>query len=152
MNLSAAEKIVEVALAVGGKNGLNPLTVAVLDGGGHLVCFKKQDGAALFRQEIATGKALGALGMGMDSAKLLEMANKRPAFMTAAYAASQGRIIPVAGGVLVKNGTGKVIGSVGISGDLSEKDEACAIEGIRAAGFSCEAIELKKPSILKAKL
>lgn len=152
MNLQAAETIASRALEVGRLNKLNPLTVAVLDAGGNLVCFKKEDGSSLFRQEIATGKALASLGLGMDSAKLLDVANARPAFMNAAYAASGGKLIPVPGGVLIRDKSNNIIGAVGISGDLSEKDEACAIEGIRKAGLSCAAIAENKPSILKSNL
>lgn len=152
MNFAQAEVIATRALEVGKLNKLNPLTVAVLDVGGNLVVFKKEDGASLFRQEIATGKALAALGLGMDSAKLLDIAKARPEFMNAAYAASGGKLIPVPGGVLIRDAAKKIIGAVGISGDLSEKDEACAIEGIRKAGLQCEAITEKRSLILKAHL
>mmetsp|Transcript_11454 Transcript_11454/g.13136 ORF Transcript_11454/g.13136 Transcript_11454/m.13136 type:complete len:155 (+) Transcript_11454:109-573(+) len=152
LTLKQASAICDRALEVGHLNKLNPLTVAVFDVGGNLVCFKKEDGSSLLRQEIASGKALAALGMGMDSAKLLKIAGDRPAFMNAAYAASSGKLIPVPGGVLVKDHDGKIIGAVGISGDLSEKDEACAIAGIRTAGLTCDAIKEGRECFIKAHL
>ena len=85
--------------------------------------YRREDKSSLFREQIARGKAMGALGLGMDSAKLAKVAEARPAFINAAFAASEGRIIPVPGGVLVRNGAGAVIGAVGISGDVSEADD-----------------------------
>ena len=152
MDLKSANTIIARALEVGHKNGLNPLTVAVFDVGGNLVAFAKEDGASLFRQEIASGKALGALGLGMDSGLLMPIAEARPGFMQSAYVASGGKIIPVPGGVLVKSKKGDLLGAVGISGDLSAKDEACAIEGIKAAGLSCKAIAENAPLFITAHL
>mmetsp|Transcript_19591 Transcript_19591/g.27578 ORF Transcript_19591/g.27578 Transcript_19591/m.27578 type:complete len:96 (+) Transcript_19591:62-349(+) len=95
---------------------------------------------------------MGALGFGMDSAGLAKVAAARPAFMNSAFAATQGNVVPVPGGVIIKDHSGKIIGAVGISGDLSEADEACAIAGIRAAGLSCEAIKDSRECYLKAHL
>lgn len=148
MKLKDAETIASYTLTVGRKNQLKPLTVAVFDKGGHLVCFKKEDGSSLYRQQIASGKALGALGIGIDSAKLGPISEARPQFMIAAYAASGGKLIPVAGGVLIKDKNGEIIGAVGVSGDISENDEACAVEGIKKAGLNCSAIEENRPGIL----
>ena len=100
---------------------------------------------------MARGKAYGALGFALDSAKLAGIAAQRPAFMQSAFAATGGNVIPVPGGVLIKE-NGKIIGAVGISGDLSEADEACAIAGIRSAGLSCDAIKDKRDCYLKAHL
>lgn len=152
MDLKAAATIVERSLEVGRTNKLAPLTVAVLNAGGHLMLYKQEDGATFFREAIARGKAMGALGFGADSADLAKIAAARPAFMQSAFAATGGNIIPVPGGVLVKDHTGKVLGAVGISGDLSEADEACAIAGIRAAGLSCNAIKDARDCYLKAHL
>ncbi len=117
------------------------------------MAFKKEDGASLFREAIARGKASGALGLGMDSSGLAKIASARPAFMNSVFAASQGAIIPVPGGVLVRDpASKKVIGAVGISGDLSESDEACAIAGIRASGLVCDAISETRECYLKAHL
>lgn len=114
--------------------------------------FLKEDKASLFREAIARGKAMGALGMGTDSGNLAKVAAARPAFIQSAFAATEGRLVPVPGGVLVKDHAGNIIGAVGISGDVSEADEACAIAGIRTAGLSCEAIKDGRDCFLKAHL
>jgi len=114
-----------------------PLTVAVLDAGGHLVAFKREDRSGILRYDIATGKAWGALGMGFGSRELAERAQKAPLFITALTTIAQGRLVPVPGGVLIKDSSG-VVGAVGISGDTSDNDEACAISGIEAAGLKAE--------------
>eukprot|EP00300_Choanocystis_sp_HF-7_P010638 c17057_g1_i1.p1 GENE.c17057_g1_i1~~c17057_g1_i1.p1 ORF type:complete len:179 (-),score=33.91 c17057_g1_i1:40-576(-) len=143
-----AEAIADATLFVGRVNNLKPLTVAVIDLGGHLVAFKREDGSSILRESIARGKAYGALGLGMDSNELDLVAAERPAFMTAAFIASDGRIVPAAGGVLILNQHGQVIGAVGVSGDLSAKDEACAIAAIRAVGFRCKAIVENRACVL----
>ena len=135
MPLATAEKIADAALAAGREAGLLPLTVAVLDAGGALVVLKRQDGSGVLRGDIATGKAWGALGMGISSRTIRDRLEDRPAFQSALAAASHGRFIPVPGGVLALNASGEVIGAVGISGDASDKDEYAAIFGVRAAGL-----------------
>ena len=114
---------------------MDPLTVAVLDSGGHLLSVQREDGSGILRSDIAIGKAWGALGMGIPSRTIRDRLKDRPAFQNALAVASQGRFIPVPGGVLACNQEGDVLGAVGISGDTSEKDEYCAIEGIKAAGL-----------------
>jgi uncharacterized protein GlcG (DUF336 family) len=133
--LAAADRIIERALEAARAAGMAPLTVAVLDAGGHLVALQREDGAGILRPEIATGKAWAALGMGESSRALGSRLRERVAFQGALAAASGGRFVAVPGGVLIRDATGNVIGAVGISGDTSEKDEYCAIEGIRAAGL-----------------
>lgn len=113
--------------------------MAVLDAGGHLVAFKREDESSILRPEIAMGKAWGALGMGVASRKLADVAADRPAFMNAIVVASGGRLVPVPGGVLVRDSAGQIIGEVGISGDSSDQDEECAVAGIEAAGLSLDA-------------
>jgi uncharacterized protein GlcG (DUF336 family) len=135
LTLNAAARIVDAALAHAATRELKPLTVAVLDAGGHLVAFKRQDGSGILRPEIARGKAWGALGMGVGSRGLAQRAEMAPAFFVALASASEGRVIPVAGGVLIRGQAGKVIGAVGISGDLPDNDEACAVFGIEDAGL-----------------
>lgn len=136
LTLDQATRIVDMALETGAKMKLRPLTVAVLDDGGHLKAFKRQDGpGAPLRPYVAMGKAWGAVGMGFHSRELEVRAKDRPHFMTALVAASAGRIIPVAGGVLIKDKNGDTLGAVGVSGDTSDNDEACAIAGIKAAGL-----------------
>lgn len=139
--LAAAETIIDAAFAAGAEAGLLPLTVAVLDAGGHIVALKRQDGSGIMRADVATGKAWGALGMGIPSRTIRDRMADRPAFQGALAAVSQGRFVPVPGGVLVRDGGGAVIGAVGISGDTSDKDEYCAIEGIRAAGLAPDPVD-----------
>ncbi len=135
LSLQRASGIVDAALAAGAEAGCRPLTVAVLDSGGHLVALKRQDSSGILRPEIAFGKAWGALGFGLGSRALTE---KNPVFLSAVVAASQGRVVPVPGGVLIRSGEGAVIGAVGISGDTSDKDEAAAVAGIEAVGLSAD--------------
>ena len=135
MPLAVAETIVDAALKAGGDAGLLPLTVAVLDVGGHLVVLKRQDGSGNLRADIAIGKAAGALGMGISSRTIRDRLKDRPAFQGAIAAAADGRFIPVPGGVLALNANGEVVGAVGISGDASDKDEYAAITGVHAAGL-----------------
>ena len=139
--LAAANRIIERALEAGRAAGMAPLTVAVLDAGGHPVALQREDGSGILRPEIATGKAWGALGMGESSRALGARLGERVAFQAALAAASGGRFVAVPGGVLIRDAAGQVIGAVGISGDSSEKDEYCAIEGIRAAGLTPEPAE-----------
>jgi uncharacterized protein GlcG (DUF336 family) len=138
VSLQQASIIADEALKKGRALKLAPLTVAVLDAGGHLVAFKREDRSGILRYDIATGKAWGALGMGFGSRELAERAQKAPVFITALTAIAQGRLVPVAGGVLIKDASGGVIGAVGISGDTSDNDETCAIAGIEAAGLKAE--------------
>ena len=135
LSLAHASVIVDKALEHGRHLKLKPLTVAVLDAGGHLVALKREDNSSLLRPQIACGKAWGVLGMGFGGRELARRAAAAPAFVTALTAASEGRIVPVPGGVLIRDGSGTIIGAVGISGDLSEQDEACAVAGIKAAGL-----------------
>ena len=135
LTLERALLIAEAALRRGRELNLAPLTVAVLDAGGHLVAFQREDNSGLLRFEIASGKAWGALGMGFGSREFLARAQANPSFVAALGAASGGRVIPVPGGVLVKSADGAVLGAVGISGDTSDNDEICVLAGIEAAGF-----------------
>ena len=134
--LARASVIVDEALAKGESEGMNPLTVVVLDAGGHIVAMKRADGSGILRTEVAFGKAYAALGMGANTRGLNQALADRPAFQNAVAAASGGRFIAVPGGVLVREQGGAVaIGSVGVSGDTSDRDEECAITGIEAAGL-----------------
>ena len=135
LTLAQASTIVDAALKAGREHKFMPLSVAVLDAGGHLVAFKREDKSGILRFDIAYGKAWGALGMGFGSRELAERAGKNPLFFGVLANVSQGRLVPVPGGVLIKDAGGTVLGAVGISGDMSDKDEACAIAGIEAAGL-----------------
>ncbi len=135
LSLDVANTIVHVALGKGRAMGLQPLTVAVLDAGGHLVAFQRSDNSGILRFDIAFGKAWGALGMGFGSRELFARAQGNPSFIGAISAASGGRLVPVPGGVLIRNAEGTLLGAVGISGDVSDADEACALAGIQAVGL-----------------
>ena len=129
---------VNAALAAGRKINAAPLTVAVLDAGGHVVVQKREDGSGILRAEIARGKAYAALGMGIGSRIVRDRLKERIAFQAAVAAASDGSFVPVPGGVLILNAAGAVIGAVGVSGDASDRDEFCAIHAIQHVGLGCE--------------
>ena len=136
LTLDQASTIVDQALAKGRELNLQPLTVVVLDAGGQLKAMKREDRSSLLRPEIAMGKAWGTLGMGFGGREFARRAGANPVFLQALMAASGGRIVPVPGGVLIRDNAGEIIGSVGISGDTSDKDEACAVHGIKSAGLT----------------
>ncbi|KQU71619.1 GlcG protein [Aminobacter sp. DSM 101952] len=139
LTLATANTIVTAALSKATAAGMLPLTIAILDAGGHLKVFQKQDGASMLRYEIAAGKAYGALAVGMGSRWLDQVARERPHFIEGLNAVSGGRIVPVPGGVLIRNEQGKLLGAVGITGDTSDNDELAAMSGIEAAGLRPQA-------------
>jgi uncharacterized protein GlcG (DUF336 family) len=150
IDLVHATLIVDKALAQGRSLSLPPLTVAVLDAAGCLVSFKREDGSSLLRPEIAQAKAWGALGMGVGSRALAQRASVAPAFVSAVNTLAGGRIIPVPGGVLIRSDNNAIIGAVGITGANSDQDEACAVAGIKAAGFVADTGEAAAaPSAIK---
>jgi uncharacterized protein GlcG (DUF336 family) len=138
VTLAQASTIVDVALKKARDSNLAPLTVAVLDSGGHLVAYKREDKSGILRFDIAFGKAWGALGMGFGSRTLASRAAKTPQFFTMLAAASHGRMVTNPGGVLIKDASGTIVGACGISGDTSDKDEMCAVAGIEAAGLKAD--------------
>ena len=135
LKLAQASALIAAALAEGRRRGLAPLAACVLDAGGHVVAFQREDGAGFLRFDIAYGKAWGALGMGFGTRELAERAAKFPTFVAALAATSQGRAVPSPGGVIILDGAGGVLGAVGISGDAGDQDEACALSGIAAIGL-----------------
>jgi uncharacterized protein GlcG (DUF336 family) len=137
--LSDCEKIVEAALAHAASCQFLPMAVTVLDSGGHTVVSKRQDGCGILRLDVAMAKAWGALGMGMPARKINERLAGNMPFLTGLIAASDGRMAPNAGGVLILDASRQVIGAVGLSGDTGDNDELCAIAGIEAAGFAAGA-------------
>jgi uncharacterized protein GlcG (DUF336 family) len=139
ITLDQATTVIAAAFAKGRELGLKPLSVAVLDAGGHLIAFQRQDGAAILRPQIAIGKASGALGLGVSSRKIGEMAGERPTFVGALGSLAPQGVVPAAGGVIVVDEFGFLIGAVGITGDLSDNDEVCALAGIAAAGLKAQA-------------
>ncbi|MEP4031033.1 heme-binding protein [Roseibium polysiphoniae] len=139
--LASADVIIDEALRLGRVEKLLPLTVVVLDAGAKLVAAKSEDGSGVLRYDIAFGKAWGALGMGISSRLIRDRLSARPTFQAALATASDGRLIPVPGGVLIRDADKVTIGAVGISGDTSDKDEYCAIEAIKVAGLFSEPAE-----------
>ena len=137
LTLDIATRIIDAALAAARERSFMPLSVAVLDAGGHLVAFKREDGSGILRFDIAFGKAWGALGMGFGSRELFNRTQANPTFMTALSTVASGRLVPVPSGVLVLSG-GEVIGAVGISGDNSDNDEFCALAGIASVALDAK--------------
>lgn len=133
-----AIEIISSALNFGDDQPYPPMTVAVLDAGGHLVAFGRQDGSSLLREQIARAKAAGALNMGVGSRALASRADSHPQFFNALITLAGGALVPVPGGVLVRDAGGAVIGAVGVSGHLPDADEACAIRGIKAASLTAD--------------
>ncbi len=139
ITLDQARKIISVARDKGRDLGLKPLSLAVLDAGGHLLAFEREDGASPGRFAIAHGKAYGAVMLGLPGSAQMARAEAQPYFMAAVNGVYGGQVIPVPGGVLVRDGTGAVIGAVGVTGDTSDNDAAAALAGIEAAGLTGEA-------------
>ncbi|MDF1608127.1 heme-binding protein [Hoeflea sp. YIM 152468] len=139
ITLAKALKIITAALSKAKDLDLKPLAVVVLDAGGHVKAVQRQDGASMLRFEIASGKAYGALAVGVGSRWLNAQAETRPHFLEGLSAVSGGKIVAVPGGVLIRNRKGDIIGAVGITGDTSDNDEIAAIAGIEAAGFTPDA-------------
>jgi len=135
ITLSQANAIIAGAFAKGADAGFKSLSVAVVDAGGHLIAFQRGDGASFARAQIATGKAAGALALGVSSRKLGAMAEERPWFVGAFAASAPHPVIPAAGGVIIVDASGASIGAVGVTGDTSDNDETAALAGIAAAGL-----------------
>ncbi len=135
LTLEYANQIIQAAISKARLLNMSPITVVVLDQAGHLKAMQREDGASLIRQEIATAKAWGAVNMGISSRNLGVVAEQRPDFMNALIGVAEGKIMPVPGGVLIRDSSNNLLGAVGISGDVSDRDERCAIAGIEAAGF-----------------
>ncbi|MSQ70975.1 MAG: heme-binding protein [Betaproteobacteria bacterium] len=138
LTLAAAATIVDASLVKGRELGFAPLAVVVLDERGCLKAAKAEDGCSLLRVQIASGKAWGVLGMGFGGRELARRSVKAPAFFTALIEMSDGRFVPGAGGVLVRDAAGALLGAVGISGDTGENDEVCAVYGIGTAGLRAD--------------
>lgn len=136
ISLDKAQTIVSGALAEARELALKPISVAVLDAGGHMIAFAREDGSSNLRPQIAAAKASGALALGVSSRTIGEMAVERPTFINAAAGLNPAGIVPAAGGVLVRGADGTVIGAVGVTGDTSDNDELAALAGIKAAGLN----------------
>ena len=137
LNFAQATEIANGALAKAREIGCKPMTVAVVDAGGCLMILMREDGSGILRPDIAYAKAWGAVGMGLGGRAMTKRASDSPQFWAALNTISNGRIAPIAGGVLILQ-AGQVIGSVGMTGDLPDNDEACSIAGIQKVGFESE--------------
>jgi uncharacterized protein GlcG (DUF336 family) len=136
LTLKKANAIIEAAFLESQKLLLQPMSIVILDAGGHLIAFQRQDNAAILRFDIAFSKAYGALGMGIGSRGLALKAKEIPDFINGAINASKGRLIPAPGGVLIINDNNNIIGAAGASGDTSDNDEQSLIIGIQSVGFT----------------
>jgi uncharacterized protein GlcG (DUF336 family) len=139
LTLDMARGITDSVLAKSKELGLKPIAVAVFDERGCLRAFAAQDGTSLLRGDVAQGKAYGALALGMGSRAIFKRAQEQAFFIDAVNTLAQGRIIPVPGGVLMRDSSGTLVGAVGVSGDTSDNDEACVLAGIAAAGLIADA-------------
>ncbi|MDO9482677.1 MAG: heme-binding protein [Hydrogenophaga sp.] len=135
LTLNQANQIIQAALALSDQKAYRPMAVVVLDDSGHLKAAQRQDGASMFRVDIATGKAWAAVAMGASSRVLTQRAADMPAFFGALATTGQGKFIPQTGAVLIKDGSGAVIGAVGASGGTGDEDEAICMAGVTSAGL-----------------
>jgi uncharacterized protein GlcG (DUF336 family) len=139
LTLDTARTILDAALAKSVESKLKPLAITVLDARGCVKAAAAQDGTSLMRGEIAHGKAWGALALGMGSRAIFQRAQEQPYFVDAVNTMARGALVPVPGGVLIQDQAGALLGAIGISGDTSDNDEACALAGIAAAGLKANA-------------
>jgi len=139
LTLDIARKLISGVFEHAATLELKPLGVAVLDPGGHVIAFEKQDGASNMRFQIAFGKANGALAMGLGSRTLYERAKNQPYFINAMNTLANGALVPVPGGILIRDDTSRIIGAVGVTGDNSNNDERCAIHAIENLGLVADA-------------
>lgn len=138
LTLSQASTIVDVALEHARSKNMKSMGVVVLDARAVPVAYFGEDGGGLFRFDIARGKANACLGMGRGGRALAKLAEERPQFCTSLVEIAGGRFTPVPGGVLIRDNHGNAIGAVGVSGDMPDNDEACAVAGIAAAGLKAD--------------
>jgi len=135
LSLAQAKDIIQHTLAEQAKQGFKPMAVVVLGAGGSIKASESQDGTSLVRPKVAHGKAYGAYSVGMGSRALFERAKAEPFFIQAMNSLCDGALVPVPGGVLIRSKDGELLGAVGVTGDLSDNDEICAVAGIEAVGL-----------------
>lgn len=138
LTLADAKRIIDQTLSAQAENGFKPMAVVVLGSAGTIKASESQDGTSLLRPKVAHGKAYGAIAIGLGSRALFERAKKEPFFIDAVNSLCDGALVPVPGGVLIRNSNGDLVGAVGVTGDTSDNDELCAVAGIEAAGFSAD--------------
>jgi len=129
MTLERAQSLIAAALAAGRARGARPLAAVVVDAGGHIVASAREDGATIARHEFALAKAWSCIALGLDTRDLVARAGANPAFFSAAATLLSGRLLPAAGGVLVRDDQ-QILGALGVSGDAAEVDDACAVTAI----------------------
>jgi uncharacterized protein GlcG (DUF336 family) len=139
LTLDQANAIIDGAFASAASDGVPALTVVVIDAAGDIVSAQRQDGASMFRLDVALGKAWGAVAMGVSSRALAERAKGNPNFFAGLAATSKGRLLPQPGAVLIRDAGGAIIGAVGASGGTGDQDEACCLSGITHAGLASDA-------------
>lgn len=137
LTLTMAQSLIASALAKGRELQLKPLTVVILDAGGHIIAAAREDGASNMRVKMAEGKANGALSLGLGSRAIFNRAQQQPYFIQSMNALADGALVPVPGGVLIR-ANGAIIGAIGITGDQSDHDEACAVAAIESLGLTAD--------------
>lgn len=135
LSLDQAQHILTAALAKSKEMGYQPMGIAVLDASGHLKAFVSEDGASMFRFDIARAKAWGAVGMGVSSRTLSERAKGNPNFFVSLAATAEGKFLPQTGAVVIKDAQGRLLGAVGASGGTGDEDELICLAGVAAAGL-----------------
>ena len=138
LTLAQANAMIDAAFAKGAELGLKPLTVTIHDPGGHLIACQRQDGASNMRVKLAGGKACGALALGVSSRTIGKMAEERPHFIAAVDTMAEGGMVPAAGGVIIAGEDGTILGAIGVTGDTSDNDEACAMAAIEGLGLTAK--------------
>ena len=136
LTLAQANIILTVAVAKAREAGYKPMGIAVLDASGNLKAFASEDGASMFRFDIARAKAWGSVGMGASSRVLMQRAKDNPNFFVSLSATSSGKFLPQTGAVVIKDASGQIIGAAGASGGTGDEDEAICIAGVEAAGLA----------------
>lgn len=138
LTLKTAMDIVAAALSKSKAQGYKPMAVAVLDASGNLKAYASEDGASMFRFDIARAKAWGAVGMGISSRKLAERAKENPNFFISLATVGQGKFVPQTGAVVIKDKHGNVLGAVGASGGSGDEDELICLAGVEAVGLAAD--------------
>jgi len=139
LTLKQANTIIEAALAKAREMKIKPLAVVVLDDSGNVKAAQREDGASMFRFDVAQGKAWAAVAMGASSRALAKRAKDNPNFFVTLAATAQGKFLPQTGGVLIRDGAGQILGAAGASGGTGEEDEAVCAHGIEQAGLTPDA-------------
>lgn len=135
LTLVQSRQILDAALATSREKGYQPMGIAVLDASGNLKAFVSEDGASMFRFDIARAKAWGAVGMGVSSRTLSERAKGNPNFFVSLAATAEGKFLPQTGAVVIRDAQGRLLGAVGASGGTGDEDELICMAGVAAAGL-----------------